>query len=321
VSKWVGETEKHIDEVMAQAERASAVLFFDEADALFGTRTESASGGAEQFANMLVGYLLQRVEQHDGLTILATNLRHGLDDAFQRRFQFRVEFPLPEADERRRIWELMLPDTVPRTADVDLDRVAKAQRLSGGDIRNAALKAVFLADRRGGPVTAADLDRAVALELLELGRLSRRESTADPAADRGRLLRGCLDDLHEQLSACLRRQFLKEIHLVHGSPTEEALAGKRPAVSVALFRLAARRGADGLRAGFVVSAWSYEAEEESELLGVVHEALSAMTLAPVLGRQTRLRVQESHDFDLLHRFWSSHGHPVRPSVVIDVETD
>jgi AAA+ superfamily predicted ATPase len=319
VSKYVGETEKHVDEVLSQAERASAVLLFDEADALFSTRLEKTSNASEHFTNMLVGYLLQRIELHDGLTILATNLRNAIDEAFLRRFQFRIEFPLPEADERRRIWELLLPEGVERADDVDLGRLAQDHRLAGGDIRNAALKALFLAHRRGGPVAQDDLERAVALELLEMGRLSRRGQPPDP--DRGELLRACLDDLHDQLDACLRSRFLKEVHLVHGSPTDERLAGKRPAVSLALYRLAARRGAEGLRAGFIVSTWSNLAEEESELLGVVHEAISGLSLAPVLGRTARLRVQESHDFDLLHKFWSSHDHPVRASVVVDVEIE
>jgi ATPase family associated with various cellular activities (AAA) len=325
VSKYIGETEKHVDEVLSQAERASAVLFFDEADALFSNRLEKASSSSEQFANMLVGYLLQRIETHDGLVILATNLRHSIDEAFLRRFQFRIEFPLPEADERLRIWDLMLPSGVERAGDVDLARLASEHRLAGGDIRNAALKAIFLAHRRGGPVTQDDLTRGVALELLEMGRLSRRSDLDggpdDLPADRGELLRACLDDVSEQLEDYLRARFLKEIHLVHGSPTEERLAGKRPAVSIALFRLAARRGADGLRAGLIVSTWAHLAEEESELLGVVHQALSNMALRPVRGRDTRLRVQESHDFDLLHRFWSSHDHPVRASVVVDVEIE
>lgn len=320
VSKYIGETEKNVDEVMSQAERAGAVLFFDEADALFGSRTERGASAGERFANMLVGYLLQRVEEHDGPAILATNLRGGMDEAFLRRFTFRIEFPFPEADERQRIWELMLPDGVPRAGDVDLGRLAKTHRLSGGDIRNAALKALFLAHRRGAAVSQDELEHAVALELLEMGRLSRLPGDS-PKPDLGELLRAVLDGLHDGLSVCLRRRFLKEIHIVHGSPTEDLLAGKKPAVSVALFRVASRRGADGLRAGFVVSAWSHRAEEESELLGVVHQALTTMAPAPIQGRATRLRVQESHDFDLLHRFWSSHGHPVRASVVVDVEID
>jgi hypothetical protein len=324
VSKYIGETEKNVDEVMSQAERASAVLFFDEADSLFGNRTERASGAGDHFANMLVGYLLQRIEQHDGPTILATNLRGGIDEAFLRRFQFRVEFPFPEADERQRIWELMLPADAIAADDVDLGRLAKAHRLTGGDIRNAALKALFLAHRRHAAIGHDDLEQAIALELLEMGRLSRQtdlppDATVEP--DRGELLRASLDDLHDQLSVWLRQRFLKEIHIVHGSPTDQLLSGRKPAVSVALFRVAARRGADGLRAGFVVSAWSHRAEEESELLGVVHEALTGMTLSRMHGRDARLRVQESHDFDLLHRFWSSHGQALRASVLVDIEID
>jgi hypothetical protein len=156
-----------------------------------------------------------------------------------------------------------------------------------------------------------------------MGRLSRQPQPPDNAtgADRGELLRASLDDVHDQLAVWLRQRFLKEIHIVHGSPTDQVMAGRRPAVSVALFRVAARRGDDGLRAGFVVSAWSHRAEEESELLGVVHEALTGMALSPAHGRDARLRIQESHDFDLLHRFWSSHGQPMRASVVVDVEID
>ncbi len=325
ISKYIGETEKQIDDVLTQGERASSVLLFDEADVLFSSRMEKASNASEHFANMVVGYLLQRIERHDGLVILATNLRHAIDEAFLRRFQFRIEFPLPEAEERRRIWELMLPDGVQRADDVDLATPARLHRLAGGEIRNAALKAIFLAERDGQPVSQDHLDRAVALELLELGRISRREAhhgrDGGPAPDRGQLLRRAIDALQDVLEAYLRPRFLKEIHIVQGSPTDEALAGKRPAVSLALFRLARQRGATGLRIGLIASTWSHRAEEEHELLGVVHEALSTTAHLDLLGRRASLRVQESHDFDLLHRFWSSHDHPVRASVVLDLEMD
>lgn len=323
VSKYIGETEKHIDDVLRQAERANAVLFFDEADAIFANRVEKSSSATEQFANMLVGYLLQRIEVHDGLVILATNLRQAIDEAFLRRFQFRIEFPLPERDERVRIWDLLLPTGGGRADDLDLDAIGRTHRLSGGDIRNAALKAVFLAEERGHPVGQADLEEAVALEMLELGRLSRRPEHAagDDGAepDRGALLRACVDAFHDELDAYLRTRFLKEIHVVHGSPTEDRLAGRRPAISLALFRMAAERSGSALRIGFIVSAWSSRAEEESELLGVVHEALSTIELRPVDDRTVTVRLQESHDFDLLHRFWTSHDHPVRPSLVLDVD--
>ena len=322
MSKYVGETEKHVDEVFTQSQRTSAVLLFDEADTLFSARVEQASTASEQFGNMLVGYLLQRIEQHDGLTILATNLRGGIDEAFLRRFQFRIEFPLPHDDERVRIWDLMLPPQVARAHDVDFAGLAKAHRFTGGDIRNAALRAIFLAHRRGEPVCQADLERAVELELLEMGRLSRHEGRAENVpADRGELMRRTLDTLEDMLGGALRARFRNEIHVVHGAPTPDNVAARRPAVSVALFRLAARRGNAGLRTGFIVSAWSHRPEEESELLGVVHEVLSEATLPAVYGRQTHLRIAESHDFDLLNRFWSSHGQPVRPSLVVDVEID
>lgn len=320
MSKYIGETEKHVDEVLTQAERANAVLFFDEADVLFSNRMEKSSNASERFANMMVGYLLQRIERHDGLVILATNLQNAIDEAFLRRFQFRIEFPLPEPEERQRIWELMLPATIDRSDDLDLGAIAQSYRLAGGEIRNAALKSIFLNERSGKPLEQAQLKHAVALELLELGRVSRRDAPdSGIPPDRGQLLRACVEHLQTSIEDYLRPRFLKEIHILNGSPTNELLAGKRPAVSVALFRLASRRGNHGLRAGFMISVWSHRAEEEYELLGVVHEAISGAALSSLLGQPAQMRVQESNDFDLLHRFWSSHEHPVRASLVLDVE--
>jgi AAA+ superfamily predicted ATPase len=318
VSKYVGETEKNIDEVLASGEQAGAVLFFDEADSLFSQRTE-VSNSNDRFANLEVGYLLQRIETHDGLVILATNLRQSIDDAFLRRFHTRVEFPLPGPAERRRIWELMLPPGVPRSEDLHFESLGREHKLTGGDIRNAALKAIFLAEEECSPVTQTLLERAVALELLELGRLSRRDSgTAPGRQDCGSQLRAYTKALQETVENHLRAVFLKEIHIIHGAPTKENLAGKRPAVSLALFRLAQPRSG-GLRLGFVVSAWSNRAEEEHELLGVLHELLATPARETVPGMAVVSKVSESHDFDLLHRFWSSHGHPVRASVLLDVE--
>ncbi|RKI74388.1 AAA family ATPase [Corallococcus sp. AB049A] len=316
VSKYVGETEKNIDEVLSHGERAGAVLFFDEADSLFSARTE-VSNANDRFANLEVGFLLQRIERHDGLIILATNLQTAIDEAFLRRFHARIEFPFPEVDERRRIWELMLPEGVPRTGTLDLVGLAQRHRLAGGDIRNAALKAIFLAEQAGAPLSQEHLERAVALELYELGRLSRRPE-ADAPSDSGTRLRRVAEVFQEALDSQLRQHFLKEVHILHGSPTREALAGKRPAVSLALYRLAVtQHGA--LRLGIIVSAWSHRAEEEHELLGVLHGILSRGLPHELDGRKLTPRVQESYDFDLLHRFWSSHGHPIRASLVLDVE--
>jgi hypothetical protein len=269
----------------------------------------------DRYANLEVGYLLQRVERHDGLVILATNLRHAIDEAFLRRFQFRIEFPFPDAEERRAIWERLLVPGVPREGEIDLDAIARAHRLSGGEIRNAALKAIFLAEQDGAPLERAHLDRAIALELLELGRLSGRAAAGAPP-DRGSLLRAFGEAVERILREHLRGRFMKEIHVVHGAPTKEALAGKRPAVSVALYRMAAPRSG-GVSVGFVVSAWSHRAEEEHELLGAAHEALAAGSVREIAGRRAAMRMQESYDFDLLHRSWSSHGPPVRASIVLE----
>ncbi|RYZ43624.1 MAG: AAA family ATPase [Myxococcaceae bacterium] len=316
VSKYVGETEKNIDEVLSTGERAGAVLFFDEADSLFSTRTE-VSNANDRFANLEVGFLLQRIERHDGLIILATNLQTAIDEAFLRRFHARIEFPFPEVEERRRIWELMLPDGVPREGTLDLAGLAQRHRLAGGDIRNAALKGIFLAEQAGAPLNQDHLERAVALELYELGRLSRRAEAESPG-DAGTRLRRVAEVFQEALDTQLRQHFLKEIHILHGSPTREALAGKRPAVSLALYRLAVTQSG-ALRLGLIVSAWSNRAEEEHELLGVLHGLLSRGLPQELDGRKLMPRVQESYDFDLLHRFWSSHGHPIRASLVLDVE--
>ncbi|MEQ1955816.1 AAA family ATPase [Mesorhizobium yinganensis] len=321
VSKYVGETEKHIDETLIDAEQAGAILFFDEADALFSKRVEKASSGGEQFSNMVLGYILPRIEIHDGPIILATNLMQGMDEALMRRFRFRTEFPLPDAGERHQIWARMLG----AVAGVDLAALGAAHQLSGGEIRNAALKAVFLADQRGVPIGQALLEAAVRLELYEMGRLSRDPSDAGVAEDRGAVLRGAARALKEALDGHLRSVFLKEIHIQEGAPTEKALSGQRPALSLAMYRLAGRRGGtkdgEGLRLGFVLSAWCQRPEEELEILGVVHAFLSRPPSIAAGVRPLTLRLQESHDFEMLQRFWSSHEQPVKPSLVLEVEID
>ena len=320
LSKYIGESEKHVDQVLREAQQHSAVLLFDEAEALFSSRVEQASSGGEQFGNMMVAYLLQRLDRHQGIVILATNLRSAVDEAFLRRFDAHVEFPLPDAGERERIWDLMLPDHVQRAADVDLSGLA-SQRLSGGEIAKAGVKAIFLAEQRDGIVTQAVLEEAVSLQLLELGRLSRPANNGT-WIDRGHLLRGLVELVEDIVSSYVRQRFLKEVHILHGSPTDRALAGKKPAVSISVFRIAGRARQGGFRAGLIVSAWSHRAEEEHELLGVVHEALSvSSSQTHVAGHKVMLRSQESHDFDMLHRFWSSHDHPVRPCVVLDAEVE
>ncbi len=169
VSKWVGETEKNLQAVFAAAEASNVALFFDEADAIFGKRSE-VSDAQDRYANVEVAYLLQRLERYEGLVIMATNLATNIDPAFLRRITVSVDFPMPEEAERQRIWGQSLPDGAPRQ-DLDLGLLAKLFKLSGGSIRNAALTAGFLAADAGSPLTMELLIEAVQREMRKLGRL------------------------------------------------------------------------------------------------------------------------------------------------------
>ena len=123
VSKYIGETEKNLARIFAEAETSNAILFFDEADALFGKRSE-VRDSHDRYANIEVGYLLQKMEEYEGVVILATNLRKNMDDAFVRRIHGTVEFPFPTEQDRRRIWGAIWPDDTPRTSDLKLDFMA-----------------------------------------------------------------------------------------------------------------------------------------------------------------------------------------------------
>ena len=169
VSKYIGETEKNLDRVFVAAEYANAVLFFDEADALFGKRSE-VKDAHDRYANIEIAYLLQKMEQFDGLAILATNLKQNLDDAFARRLTFSVNFAFPEATERRRLWSALWPPRAPRADDVDLDWFAQEYQLSGGNIRNTVLAAVHLAAGNGEVVSREHLLHATRREYQKLGK-------------------------------------------------------------------------------------------------------------------------------------------------------
>jgi hypothetical protein len=172
VSKYIGETEKNLDRIFAAAQGSNAILFFDEADALFGKRSE-VRDSHDRYANIEVAYLLQKMEGYAGAVILATNFRQNLDDAFLRRLDVVVDFPFPEAEDRRRIWELLLPDTAPlNREDIDVGFLAQQFKLSGGGIRNCSLAAAFMAAEDGGGIGMRHLIRAVALEYGKLGRLT-----------------------------------------------------------------------------------------------------------------------------------------------------
>ncbi len=170
VSKYIGETEKNLDQVFSAAREANAILFFDEADALFGKRSE-VKDAHDRYANIEVGYLLQKMEAFDGVAILATNLRKNLDDAFVRRLHVTIEFPFPEDADRIRIWRKVFPASAPLGPDLDLGLIAKQFKLAGGSIRNIALLAAYLAAEDGTSIGMNQLIRAVKREYQKMGKL------------------------------------------------------------------------------------------------------------------------------------------------------
>jgi len=169
VSKWIGETEKNLAEVFDAAERAQAVLLFDEADALFGRRTE-VSDAHDRYANLETAYLLSRLERFEGLAILSTNLRQNIDSAFVRRLEFAVEFDEPSPEERKALWRCHLPDTAPTAPDVDIGQFASLYPIVGGLIRNASVAAGFLAAADGTPISRQHFVRAIRREYEKSGR-------------------------------------------------------------------------------------------------------------------------------------------------------
>ncbi|MEI5672982.1 MULTISPECIES: ATP-binding protein [unclassified Nocardioides] len=171
VSKYIGETEQNLERLFAAASAGSAVLFFDEADSLFGKRSE-VKDGRDRYANLEVSYLLQRLESYDGVVVLATNLPKNIDDAFLRRIHEVVSFSLPAVDERRAIWAHHLADgDLPVGPDVDLDRLAGRFEVAGGIIRNVVLSAAFRAADEDRPIAMAHLLHALSGEYKKLGRL------------------------------------------------------------------------------------------------------------------------------------------------------
>jgi hypothetical protein len=174
VSKYIGETEKNLERIFHEAERSNAILFFDEADALFGKRSE-VRDSHDRYANIEISYLLQRMEAYDGVTILATNLRANLDDAFTRRLQFAVDFPFPEEADRLRIWRTLFPPDVPCEAAIDFPLLARRFRLAGGNIRNILVSAAYLAAADGQSVTMEHLLHGTRRELQKMGRLVGEE--------------------------------------------------------------------------------------------------------------------------------------------------
>jgi len=173
VSKYIGETEKNLSTIFDEARSSNAILFFDEADALFGKRSE-VKDAHDRYANVETAYLLQRVESYEGCVILATNFSRNIDEAFARRIHHTLEFPLPDIEQRERIWRGMLPPAAPVASDVDFAFLARQFDLSGGNIRNIVVAAAFAAAASPRPIAMSDFINATARELQKIGRLPSR---------------------------------------------------------------------------------------------------------------------------------------------------
>lgn len=190
VSKYVGETEKNLERIFNEAQTSNAILFFDEADAIFGKRSE-VKDAQDRYANIEVGYLLQRMEAYDGIAILATNLRANLDEAFTRRLQFIINFPFPEEEYRLRIWEVLMPPELPRADDLDLRLMANRFKLAGGSIRNCIVSAAFIAAEDHAPnenhccLQMTHLMHGVRRELQKMGKLIQETDFVLPQDERG----------------------------------------------------------------------------------------------------------------------------------------
>ncbi|MDH5681381.1 MAG: AAA family ATPase [Spirochaetota bacterium] len=169
VSKYIGETEKNLNRIFTEAETSNAVLFFDEADALFGKRSE-IKDSHDRYANIETGYLLQKMDDYEGMCILATNLRQNMDEAFTRRMQFIVEFHSPDERERRKIWQRIYPSETPLSDDIDFDFLSERLKLSGGHIKNMALGSAFYAAAEKSSVGMSHIIRAAKREYQKLGK-------------------------------------------------------------------------------------------------------------------------------------------------------
>ncbi|HET9532395.1 MAG TPA: ATP-binding protein [Blastocatellia bacterium] len=171
VSKYIGETEKNLNHIFEEAQDSNAILFFDEADALFGKRSE-VKDAHDRYANIETAYLLQRMEDYSGIVILATNMKHNLDEAFVRRMRFIIHFPFPSDADRELIWERSFPKDAPLGRDIDFRWLARKLKITGGHIKNISLRAAFLAIERQGLIDMDCLVEAARREIEKTGKIS-----------------------------------------------------------------------------------------------------------------------------------------------------
>lgn len=174
ISKYIGETEKNLNEIFSEAKKSNAILFFDEADALFGKRS-AVNDSKDRYANIEVSYLLQKIEEYDGITILATNYLNNIDKAFLRRISYIITFPFPDKVARKSIWEKSFPARCPLGDDLDFDFLADIFEISGGNIKNVVLNSAYMAAAEGTPVNMRFIIRAVRYELYKLDKLLLKE--------------------------------------------------------------------------------------------------------------------------------------------------
>lgn len=170
VSKYIGETEKNLKQIFEDAKKSQAILFFDEADALFGKRTE-VKDSHDKYSNMEAAFLLQEMERYNGVVILATNFVENIDEAFKRRMKFIIEFPFPSMQERKEIWQKAIPNEMPLDHDIDIDFLAEKFELTGSSIKNAVYSAAFLAASHEKPVGMKELILAVKGEYEKTGKI------------------------------------------------------------------------------------------------------------------------------------------------------
>lgn len=170
VSKYIGETEKNLNKIFTEAETSNSIIFFDEADAIFGKRSE-VKDAHDRYANIEVAYLLQKMEEYEGIVILATNFRKNMDDAFVRRIHFTVEFPFPDEINRLGIWKRVFPGKAPVAKDIDYEFLAKKMKIAGGNIKNIAVCSAFLAAEDSKKINMRHVIRAVKREFLKMGKL------------------------------------------------------------------------------------------------------------------------------------------------------
>lgn len=174
VSKYIGETEKNLNELFAEAKKTSVILFFDETDALLGKRTE-VKDSHDKNANLETSYLLQKMEEYDGITIMSTNYLENIDTAFFRRISYVIHFPFPDVKSRKMIWQNMYPKEVPLSEDIDFDYLAQQFEISGGNIKNIAVTSSFLAATLGEKVDMRHIVKAIKYEITKQGKLLIKE--------------------------------------------------------------------------------------------------------------------------------------------------